>query len=248
MRSNTGRENCTNCAASILPATFERNEGLCEPCRIRQGRDLREQLSQRDDMADRSAKRGMWQDDSEFVGMLRESLALAQGDPQQASRNFLGLCEAVRFTKEDELQRSLGSLLRKLGVDFNPQDLMELASPNAFHARIQDIPRPFRELFAVYYAWGAIGSDGIEAYLETTSRNFDDEVDRGLQALGFTAAQGVMRKIRKSSPGRGQGMSQVADKMSFMEFFDLLGHDFESAVLGPFLKEFCAGLSGSQNQ
>lgn len=233
MHPNTGRVNCTNCAASILPSTFDRNGGLCEPCKVRRDKDLRDKLDLRNDR--NAAEKSVWQDDSEFLRMLANSVALAKGDPKQVALNFLQLCEVARYSKAEEAQRPLSSLLNKLGIQFSPHELVEISSPSDFCEGIQSIPRPYRELFAVYYAWGVIGSDGAGLYVGSTSRNFDDEVDRGLQLLGFSTAQGIMREIRKALSGRRKDSTQTADRMSLEGFFDLLGHDFEAAVLGPLL-------------
>ena len=66
---------------------------------------------------------------------------------------------------------------------------MKIAALLKKNRNLKRIPRPYREMMAVYQAWGMVSSDGFESYVENTNSSFDLEVDRGLAECGCRAGR-----------------------------------------------------------
>ena len=147
--------------------------------------------------------------ESEFSFNLGIHLADVIGDPEETSSEFLGFCEPIIFG------------------DF---DLSE---------GIARLPAPFDSFMYVYQAWGLIGSDGFECYLDETDHSFDEEVDKGLKLFGCRRPQGVLKKTRfflRLFGSRTGMLPKFIERFYWKRFYSPL-EEFERDFLGPNIRK-----------
>lgn len=206
---------CPNCGASILEVTAKFNDGMCAPC------GLEKQVADRE-RAKAEARRNAPPplidysrfSRKDFVEALTLILRQKTDDPSGACSEFLGFCDPIL---QSEPRTFLGSLL----------DIRR-----GLYPKLKRIPRPFRELMAVYQAWGMVSSDGLESYLEQTTSAFDDEVDSGLALLGHPEVAGLMTEARSVYRSNAGEIPKENYDDLWSRFIESLP-DFETRILGP---------------
>ena len=205
---------CPNCGALILEVTAKHNEGLCSPCkRIRDSALLkrREQEARRHAPKPPINYSGFTK--KEFIRALVEICLPHRASPAKVSRVFLGFCDPI-------LHQS--SRFPLFAIFFHRREL---------YANLKRIPRPYRELIALYQARGMVTSDGFESYVDNTTSRFDREVDRGLALLGQQHVIGVLSKARKACKLNEGELPKAIDDELWKTFCDSMV-DFESEFLG----------------
>lgn len=152
---------------------------------------------------------------AEFVEALTRLLRERSGDPAGACEVFLGFCDPI-------LQKQPASFFRALLQSHR----------SALYRQLKRIPRPYRELMAVYQAWGMVSSDGFKSYVQMTSPEFDKEVDRGVALLGRPEVSGVMAEARSAFQRNNGVITKAIDEDLWRRLYDAMP-DFEARILGP---------------
>lgn len=199
----------------ILHVTAKHNSGLCGRCGITESADRheREQAEQRRNAPPSSINYNAFSK-RQFVAGLRKCCAPLVDDPEQVSAEFLGFCDPI--------------VHRPLPIPI----LSVIFFRHSLFLNFRRIPRPYRELLAVYHAWGMVCSDGFESYVMNTNKFFDREVERGLSLLGQTQASGAVaaaREALKLDPD--EQLPKDIDDNLWHQFYDSMA-EFESAILG----------------
>lgn len=140
-----------------------------------------------------------------FIEAMRKTVNEHKQDAAKVSADFLEICDPV-LNQTESLRKGLNRL-----------------------------PRPYREVMAVYQLWGMMTSDGIESYLENTDQKVDAEVDLGLKLLGRITSVGVVGRARKSYDPFDGLPADLEKECEDVFYRDL--DEFESNILGKFLIE-----------
>ena len=141
----------------------------------------------------------------QFIAALKKVVEDQDGDSEKISYEFLGFCEPILFENGVTLLDGLNR-----------------------------IPRPYRELMALYQAWGMVGSDGFECYIYNTNSKFDLEVDRGLKLVGQRNSCGAVSIARNEFLKSKKDLPEDIDDKLWDKFYvPLKGFEFE--ILGPIL-------------
>jgi len=213
------RTPCPNCGAMILEATARYNGGLCARCKIVRNAAMHErQLQEARSNASPPPINYRFFSREEFVQGLAKTCLPYDNDPKKLCGEFLAFCDPI-------LQRASHSLIRTI-----------LFGRRRLYSNLKKLPRPFRELMAVYQAWGMLTSDGIEEYVGNTNSKFDQEVDRGLDILCQTKAKGVTRHARHIFSRNNGQIHKDDDDAIWRAFYDAMPN-FETEILGLMLIE-----------
>ena len=200
---------CPWCGSMILEITARCNDGLCARCKsVALKKRFLQDAQTNPPPLHLDYKRFSRK---EFIEALAKTCLLHATSPETACREFLGFCEPI-------LQRT------SIFTVFFPWRML----PN----NLKKLPSPFRELMAVYQAWGMMSMNGFDEYAGSTISKFDDEVDRGLEILGQTKAKGILsqaRRIRRQNNGE---LPQQEEDRVWSVFMDSMPN-FESEILGP---------------
>lgn len=211
---STDRSPCPNCGSLILHVTVKYNDGLCAPCKSSRDYALHQKQQQegcRNTSPPPIKHSGFTK--KEFIQGLAMVCLPHRDEPEKVSEEFLGFCEPI-------LQSRLRIPLLKI-----------LFHRRQLYHNLKRIPRPYRDLMAVYQAWGMITSDGFESYVENTIRKFDQEVELGLDFLGQKTAKGVVSDARRVCRKNGGEILKEIDNELWKRFYDSM-ENFESDVLG----------------
>ena len=222
---DTKRIPCALCGCLILEATSIRNNGLCEPCKIRRNAALREH-GKLESIADSAGRIKLLPNkktsEVDFIKKLILYIGPSLDNHLIVARYFLEYCEPI-------LQER------------NLLDLLVSNESLAFEL-LQYIPRPFRELFALYQAWGIIYSDDFSVYASFACKRFDNEVDLGLLKVGHNECAGVLAQARSEFYKKNQVLTPELDSMIWEKFCERLP-SFEQNILGFHIAEIIRGIS-----
>lgn len=184
---------CKLCGCAILQATSLRNNGLCEPCAIKRRVAERKNIKQSASLEmDYNLLPIKGISENGFIKNLFLFSEPTLMNPLSVARRFLEYCEPI-------LQQSDFSGL------FNTTESLA-------YRLIQEIPRPFRELMALYQAWGIIQSDDYVTYASYACEKFDSEVDNGLIVIENSQCVGVLTEARILF-NRHKGLSAEVDNL-----------------------------------
>ena len=205
---------CPKCGSLILEVTAKYNDGLCAPCHTTRTAALyRRQQEEARRNAPPPPINYSFFTRKQFVQALANACLPYREDPGKVSGEFLAFCDPV-------LQRP--SILFLLNILLHRWWL---------YRNLTRLPRPYRELMAVYQAWGMVSSDGFESYIQSTIPRFDAEVDRGLALLGCETGSGVVSEARQVCRENDGEIPKEIDNEFWKRFYDSMP-EFESAILG----------------
>lgn len=139
----------------------------------------------------------------EFTENLKKAVLEHQEEPETLAMKFLCLAEPALY-----VSASLTSGVKKL-------------------------PRPYREIMAVYQLWGMMTSDGLSSYFENTNQSFDNEVDLGLKLLKKENLVRLVARARHDFKEYDEETANIEAGYEDLIYENL--DEFESNFLAPFL-------------
>ena len=238
--SASDRVKCRSCDRMPLVSIALRNDGLCGVCR--RDKEYRELQESRNHFLSNPPR------------SLEEIDELAPpGDIGNLGlRTFLlGIRPPILdpgVSSHADFEREVRRIAEKYSTDRARavQEFTHLCEPFATQTRsgrseLRGIPRPYREMYALLCAWGTVGSDGFECYVENYPKWWDSEADRALTFFGFPQGCGILGESRKAL-GRSRGELPERFEEELENRFSRPIARFDEEVLGAFLERLASDL------
>jgi hypothetical protein len=105
-------------------------------------------------------------------------------------------------------------------------------------AALDEIPRPLREIVVTHQAWGYMSSEAPNGYYWRFDQRFDDEIRRGLSALGRSECFAALARGRELHRARGEeGLTleedhEIYDQLPPLEDMETLIGEYLLAAMG----------------